>query len=52
MGRTKGATNKSAREHAQDAVISMLKSAIKALREEIKALRLENKQLKMGIGKK
>ena len=41
MGRTKGATNKTAREHAQDAVISMLKSANKALREE-------NKQLKVA----
>ena len=45
MGRTKGATNKTAREYAQDAAIATLKSANKALRDEIK-------QLKMGTRKK
>lgn len=39
MARTKGAVNKSAREHAQDAVIATLKASIAALKKENKALK-------------
>jgi hypothetical protein len=39
VARTKGALNKSAREHAQDAVIATLKATIAALRKENKALK-------------
>jgi hypothetical protein len=39
MGRTKGATNKSEREHKQDAKISMLKAQKAKLKAEKKALK-------------
>jgi hypothetical protein len=39
VARTKGAIAKSAREHAQDAVIATLKATIATLRKENKALK-------------
>lgn len=39
VARTKGAINKSAREHAQDAAIATLKATIAALKKENKALK-------------
>ncbi len=44
MSRPKGSPNKSAREHAQDAVISTLKATIKTLREQNKQLKAAKKK--------
>lgn len=43
MGRTKGAVNKSAREHSQDAVIATLKATIATLKKENKDLKAAKK---------
>ncbi len=43
MARTKGAVNKSAREHAQDATIATLKAVIAGLKKENKELKAQAK---------